>query len=204
MSFEITRERHGGVLLLVPSGRLDNENAADFELIIQEALGAGERHLVLDLAELDYLSNAGLRALGRLAKSLNTPGTSLRIAGARPALRQVFDASGTAVLFEFRSDRAAALADHPAAHGGQLAAELARLLGLPAAPAASDKNPPEVVRLAELALEVLGSRGRQTRAVRALAQGTQVMQRVVATPPAGKPATSRKPGFWARLFGRKG
>lgn len=196
-------ERHGGVLVLAPRGRLDNESAAAFELQIQEALGAGERHLVLDLAGLDYLSNAGLRALGRLAKSLNTPSTSLRLAGLSPALRQVLESAGVAVLFDIRANRAAALADHPAAQGGKLAVEVARLLGVvasepPPLPAGVDP-----AKLAELAMDMLGRSGKQTRAVRAMAQGTQVMQRVVAAN-AGPATSSRKPGFWQRLFGRKG
>jgi stage II sporulation protein AA (anti-sigma F factor antagonist) len=203
VSMEVARERHGGVLVLAPVGRLDNDNAEDFELLVQEAIGAGERHLVLDLARLDYLSNAGLRALGRMAKSLGTPSTSLRLAGLSPTLQQVLASAGVAVLFDVRPDRAAALADHPAAGGGRLASEVARLLGVgpdrpQPAPAGVD-----VARLAELAFDMLGRSGRQTRAVRALAQGTQVMQRAVPGPGVS-PAASRKPGFWQRLFGRKG
>lgn len=202
MAIELERERRGGVLVLAPAGRLDNDNAADFELAIQEVLSAGERHLVLDLAGLGYMSNAGLRTLGRLAKSLNTPTTSLRVAGLSPALRQVFDAAGVSVLFNLYRDREAALADHPAAQGAALANEMGRLLGVaPAAPA--EPASAEVLKLAELAMEILATRGRQTRAVRALAQGTQVMQRVSAAAGAAPAAASRKPSFWQRLFGRK-
>jgi len=204
MAFDVVRERHGGVMLLALQGRLDNENAADFELVIQEALAGGARHLVLDLADLEYLSNAGLRALSRIAKSLNATATSLRVAGASAALRQVFDASGASVLFEFHPDRAAALRDHPALRGAELATLVSQLLGLPAAPPAAAPTDPQHAKLAELALEILTTRGRQTRAVRALAQGTQVMQRVV-TAQGGKAAAPRKDagGFWQRLFGRR-
>jgi anti-anti-sigma factor len=201
MALEIERERHGGVLVLAPKGRLDNENAADFELALQEVLGAGERHLVIDLAGLGYVSNAGLRTMGRLAKSLNTPTTSLRVAGLNETLRQVFDAAGVSVLFDIRPNRAAALADHPAAQGAALAVEMCRLLGIDSA-AAPPEPPADTAKLAELAMDILSTRGRQTRAVRAMAQGTQVMQRVVATPGATASAP-RKAGFWQRLFGRR-
>ncbi len=202
MTVGLSRERHGGVLVLAPAGRLDNESAAEFELAIQEVLSAGERHLVLDLAGLDYVSNAGLRSLGRLAKSMNTPSTSLRIAGLQSPLRQAFEAAGVAVLFDIRADRAAALADHPAAGGAELAQRVAGLLGVAGGVPASGSGDPALARLAELAHEILATRGRQTRAVRALAQGTQVMQRVSAVP-SQPAAASRKPGFWQRLFGRK-
>jgi anti-anti-sigma factor len=201
MALELERERHGGVLVLAPTGRLDNENAADFELAMQEVLGAGERHLVLDLAGLSYVSNAGLRTIGRLAKSLNTPTTSLRVAGLSDAMRQVFDAAGVSVLFDIRASRSAALADHPAAQGAALAVEMCRLLGIDSSAPAPDISP-EAAKLAELAMDILSSRGRQTRAVRAMAQGTQVMQRVVSTP-AAPASAARKPSFWQRLFGRR-
>ena len=44
MTFAYSQERHGGVLVVAPSGRLDNESAVDFELAAQELLNAGERH----------------------------------------------------------------------------------------------------------------------------------------------------------------
>jgi anti-anti-sigma factor len=201
MALDLARERHGGVLVLALSGRLDNDNAGDFQLAVQEALAAGERHLVLDLAGLSYLSNAGLRTLGRLAKSLATPTTSLRIAGLSPALRQVFEAAGATVLFEVYPSRAAALAGHPASRGAALAGELCRLLGIAAPVAPVEPAAADTVTLAELALEILTTRGRQTRAVRALAQGTQVMQRVVPTAASAPPPS--RPGFWRRLFGRR-
>jgi anti-anti-sigma factor len=201
MALDLERERRGGVLVLAPKGRLDNENAADFELAMQEVLSAGERHLLLDLAGLGYVSNAGLRTMGRLAKSLNTPTTSLRVAGLSDTLRQVFDAAGVSVLFDIRPDRETALADHPAAQGAALAVEVCRLLGIDAA-VPPPEAAPDSAKLAELAMDILSTRGRQTRAVRAMAQGTQVMQRVVATPAAAS-AAARKPGFWQRLFGRR-
>ena len=30
MAFELVKDRHGGVLVLRPQGRLDNDNAAEF------------------------------------------------------------------------------------------------------------------------------------------------------------------------------
>jgi anti-anti-sigma factor len=203
MSVEIARENHGDVLVLAPLGRLDTDSAADFELAIEQALASGERHLVFDLAGLDYISNAGLRALGRLAKSLDTPSTSLRIAGLTPRMRQLFDDAGVGMLFDFRADRAAALADHPAARGRELAAQIAPLLG--AAAVTRGQGSADDERIAELAIQLLGGRGRQTRAVRAMAEGTQVMQQLATaqTPAPPRPAPAPRPGFWRRLFSRR-
>ena len=222
MAVEIRTERKGGVLVVAPSGRLDNESAADFELMTQEAVAAGERHLVLDLSGLSYMSNAGLRVMGSLAKSLKTPTTSLRVAGTPPSVRQVFDAAGIAMLFDMRADLRAALADHPAALGGgnALGEAVAGLLGVPAG---NDgiTTVPGADKLAEQAFGLLSGGGsgaaQQPRAARAMVEGTQVMKKITAplaasAPPpplpTGKPtakagsAAGEKVGFWARLFGR--
>lgn len=218
MAVDIQTERKGGVLVITPTGRLDNESAADFELLTQESVAAGERHLVIDLSGLGYMSNAGLRALGSLAKSLKTPTTSLRIAGPNASVRQVFDAAGIAMLFDIRSDLAAALADHPAASGSDLGEHAARLLGVRAGNDGIETTP-QAAKLAELAFGLLAGGGvQQPRAARAMVEGTQVMRKITAPvasssgPAAAPPGSGHiaaaakaaaKPGFWARLFGRK-
>jgi len=220
MAVELKTQRHGAVLVIAPVGRLDNESAADFELLAQESVAAGSRHLVLDLANLSYMSNAGLRVLGSLAKSLKTPTTSLRVAGATPAVRQVFDAAGIAMLFDMRDSLTAALADHPA--GGPasnlLGEHAARLLGINAGNAGVVEVP-GIGKLAEAAFALLAGGGapQQPRAARAMVEGTQVMRKITApvesatparppTLPAaagkGKAKSAEKPGFWSRLFGR--
>ncbi len=219
MAVDIQTERKGGVLIITPTGRLDNESAADFELLTQESVAAGNRHLVLDLSGLSYMSNAGLRALGSLAKSLKTPTTSLRVAGATPSVRQVFDAAGIAMLFDLRADLDAALLDHPAGTGSsKLGEHAARLLGINAGNA-SVAAVPGIAKLAETAFGLLSAGAvQQPRAARAMVEGTQVMRKITvpvetASSPAGaRPAAGAagkapskeksKPGFWARLFGR--
>lgn len=205
MSIDITRERNGSVLVARISGRLDNDSSADFELFAQEAVAGGERHLLLDLGALGYISNAGVRALATLAKSLATPSTSLRVAAVQPNVRQILDAAGVAILLDLYPDPAAALATHPALQGGALAADVMRLLGI--RPSADEAPQPQAARLAELAFELLSGKQHQNRAVRAVAQGTQVMRRVAAADIAAAssvaPAPPRKRSFWQRLFGRK-
>ena len=198
---ELRQERHGGVLVVAPGGRLDNDSAADFELAIQELLAAGERHLVVDLSGLSYISNAGLRVLAATAKALNAPATSLRLAGLSPALRQVFDAAGFSAMFDLHADTRSALASHPAARGADLGALAARLLGCaPGANAATAPSGVDAARLAALALELLAG-AQQPRAARAMAGGTRMVPRVAA-PLAAAPARPQPASWWKRLLGR--
>lgn len=205
MTMELRQERRGGVLVVSPSGRLDNDSAADFELWIQELLAAGERHLVVDLHALNYISNAGLRVLAATGKALNSPSTSLRLSGLTSALRQVFDAAGFSSMFDLYPDLDAALAGHPASRGADLGALAARLLGCDGQAATPAPEGLDVPRLATLALELL-SGAQQPRAARAMADGTRMVPRVSAPIPAsasGKPdAASGDAPWWKRLLRR--
>lgn len=203
MTFAFSQERHGGVLVVAPAGRLDNESAVDFELAAQELLNAGERHIVVDLAQLNYISNAGLRVLGKLGKALKTSDTSLRLCCLNASVRQVFDAAGAATMFDIRPDLERAIGDHPAARGaGDLVREAMRLLGL--AEASAPAPHPQAKTLAQLALDLMGGNAPPPRAARALAAGTQVVARVraedVLAAHAGAP---KKKSFFQRLFGGK-
>ncbi len=206
MAFELVQERHGGVLVLTPRGRLDNDNAAEFELAAQELLVAGERHIVVDLSELNYTSNAGLRVLGKMGKALKTPATSLMLCGLTPTLRQVFDAAGIALVFNIRPDLAQALGDHPAAQSsGELGRQAARLLGV-ASPADSQAPVPESIRtLTALATELMASGAAAPRRAHAMVDATQLAMRKVRPEDIARARGSEPQGkgsWWQRLFKR--
>ena len=202
MTFAFSQERHGGVLVVAPSGRLDNESAVDFELAAQELLNAGERHIVVDLAQLNYISNAGLRVLGKLGKALKTPETSLRLCGLTQSVRQVFDAAGAAAMFEIRPDLKAAVGDHPAARGaGDLVREALRLLGGPAA--AAPVALANAATLAQLAIDLMAGGAPAPRAARAMAAGTQVVARVRPEDIAAAQAAKQDKRSWfQKIFGK--
>jgi anti-anti-sigma factor len=201
MTFAYSQERHGGVLVVAPSGRLDNESAVDFELAAQELLNAGERHIVVDLGQLNYISNAGLRVLGKLGKALKTPDTSLRLCGLTASVRQVFDAAGAATMFEIRPDLKNAVGDHPAARGAaDLVRESLRLLG--GAASAAPVVLANAKTLAQLAVDLLAGGAPAPRAARAMAAGTQVVKSVrPADIAAAQAARDGKRSWFQRLFG---
>ena len=110
---EIAQEKRGAVSVLAPVGRLDTDSAADLELCVHDVLGTGIKHFVVDLAQINYVSSAGLRVLLMLAKSVDGKG-SLRVSGLNPQVQQVFDIAGFTKLFAIHPDRESALRDHPA------------------------------------------------------------------------------------------
>ena len=70
----ITKTKEGSRLVLALSGRLDTTTAPQLEAELKQSLD-GVTALVLDFAELAYLSSAGLRVLLVAQKAMNKQGT---------------------------------------------------------------------------------------------------------------------------------
>jgi len=106
---EIAEERIGDVLVLRPAGRLDGNSAGSFERALLAQIDSRPARLVLDLAELEYVSSAGLRAIllaVKRGKSVNCP----LLACCLPEhIREVFDLSGFGNVLPIHASREEAL-----------------------------------------------------------------------------------------------
>jgi anti-anti-sigma factor len=171
MTIEIRQEQQGEVRILALSGRLDTETSADLELALQDLQADGATHFVIDLADIGYVSSAGLRVLLALAKQLDGGRGSLKLCALNEAVRQVFDVAGFSRMFAIFPNRDAALASAAAAVAAAPAAKPAPAAAPPAraaaaaiapkpapAPAVPTKPaaPPEV-ELARRAADLLGA-----------------------------------------------
>ncbi len=91
------------------SGRIDSATANDFDQVAPHRAST-EGSLVIDLAEVDYVSSAGLRVFLRSAKAARSSGCRLVLTGLTSPVREVFDISGFATLFAITADRESAIA----------------------------------------------------------------------------------------------
>ena len=99
MEIQVTRMGKTHVISL--SGRWDAFSAASFEQRCADLLREeGMRHVVLDLAGVDYLSSFGLRAMLNLGKLLEPLGGELRVAALQPSVAKVYRGSGFNSLFQ--------------------------------------------------------------------------------------------------------
>lgn len=73
---EIIKNVSGEALTIEVKGRLNTDTAPQLENEIKE-IGAEIKRLVLDLAELEYVSSAGLRVLLIAQKKMNKQGVML-------------------------------------------------------------------------------------------------------------------------------
>lgn len=84
--------------VLRPSGRMDGQTSADLESECLEHLGGGTPRLALDLAEVPYVSSAGLRVILSLFRACASRGGALALLAPQPMVREVLAVSGFETL----------------------------------------------------------------------------------------------------------
>ncbi len=84
------------------TGRLDTLASAELNKAIEPYLQAGDVHMQLDCAEMNYISSSGLRILLSLHKALHEGGGSLVINGVQPAVMQILQMTGFSTFLNIR------------------------------------------------------------------------------------------------------
>lgn len=97
------------VTVLAPAGRVDSSNAKAFESQVLQKIQDGRTRLVMDFAELDYISSAGLRVVLIAGKKVKASGGVLALCGLSPTIRDVFEISGFISLFPVSETREEAI-----------------------------------------------------------------------------------------------
>ena len=106
---QITEQTRGGALVIQATGRLDSGTAGALEAVLPARIQANDK-VVLNLADVPYVSSAGLRVLLIGAKAARSGGKTLVLAGLSESVREVFDISGFTSLFTIAPDVDGALA----------------------------------------------------------------------------------------------
>ncbi|HEY7315981.1 MAG TPA: STAS domain-containing protein, partial [Candidatus Binatia bacterium] len=91
---EITERRTAEIVTLSLSGKLDTTTAKTFEEKILAQIESGERRIVIDLAQVDYISSAGLRVFVLAAKRLNIANGKMVLCSLKDPVKEVFDIAG--------------------------------------------------------------------------------------------------------------
>lgn len=79
------------VARLALNGALNTDTAPGFEIRLQEAVDRGMNVTLLDMADLDYISSAGLRVIFKAAKQVKNDGRSLAASNRQPHIEKVFE-----------------------------------------------------------------------------------------------------------------
>ena len=91
MSLNIEKKFSDGNTIVL-SGRLDTVTAPQLEAELEKILSDSDA-LVLDMANLEYISSAGLRVILKAQKAMNTKGT-MKLIHVGESIMEVFDITG--------------------------------------------------------------------------------------------------------------
>jgi anti-anti-sigma factor len=87
----IERTQVDGKVVLHVAGRMDADNATLFERQCESCIAEGVTSLVINLADLKYVSSMGLRSFVMIGQKLREKGGDFRICCVTGLVRQVFE-----------------------------------------------------------------------------------------------------------------
>ena len=106
---EVTTERLGHVLIASVIGRIEPAGAQTLQTKIIGAVQNGDRAVVMDFEQLDYIGNVGLRVLRIIGRILRDRNAALVVCSPHGVVSAVFAGTGVDMLIKVYPTRAAAL-----------------------------------------------------------------------------------------------
>ena len=94
MSLKIEKKNEGTKDIVLLSGRLDTTTSPELEAFVEKEL-TDAKELVFDLADLEYISSAGLRVILKVQKLMNKKG-SLKLIHVNDVIEEIFEVTGFA------------------------------------------------------------------------------------------------------------
>jgi anti-anti-sigma factor len=86
--------KDGQAVIVSVTGRIDTVSAPDFQQRIEDIVAQGEKKIVVDLENLEYVSSAGLRAILIGAQKAKAACGSLSCCALQGMVKKVFEISG--------------------------------------------------------------------------------------------------------------
>jgi stage II sporulation protein AA (anti-sigma F factor antagonist) len=106
----------GDILVACPSGRIDTNTYNDFKAVLHAELDKTKaKHLVIDLAGLEYMSSAGFRELFLAGRRMGRDGGTLSVCNFQPQVKELFEIAQFMTAYGVHETREAAVAAAKAA-----------------------------------------------------------------------------------------
>ncbi|MBA3495490.1 MAG: STAS domain-containing protein [Gemmatimonadales bacterium] len=109
MGFHQTRDA-SGVAVVQVEGQLIVGNRQELKELVQRALDAEDRRILIDFSRTGYIDSSGLGALVSISKRIREAGGELRLSGLNEDLRSLFELTKLHTLFEIAETPEQALA----------------------------------------------------------------------------------------------
>ena len=91
---KIDKSKSGNLLVLGPRGRLDSEGGPVLEDLVLKQVEGGERDIVIDLSQVDYMSSRGLRVVITGAKACQAAGGRLVACSPQTGVKKIIEMTG--------------------------------------------------------------------------------------------------------------
>lgn len=108
---EITQEKKGNINIIKVKGRLDASTSGKLEETLNEFTNQEKARVLVDCAELEYISSAGLRVLLATAKKFQQSAGKIFLSSLNTNVKQVFEISGFISIFPTYPSTEEAIAD---------------------------------------------------------------------------------------------
>lgn len=94
----VTSHDDAGITFVKMQGSLSSTTAEQGFEEMKKILDQGKKKIVINLADLDYISSGGIRVLLVTSKSLNGVQGELKISGAKGMVKEALETSGFGLL----------------------------------------------------------------------------------------------------------
>ena len=78
----------------MPEGRLDSTNAREFKALALGHIEGGEKGIIVDFSNLDYISSAGIRVVEIASRTLEKSGGRFTLCAMSDSVSRVFHITG--------------------------------------------------------------------------------------------------------------
>ncbi|MBI3764309.1 MAG: STAS domain-containing protein [Chloroflexi bacterium] len=96
---DISTNEEGRASVMKLNGRVDSATAPDLESALKKLVEGDKTRIVLDLADVEYMSSAGLRAMVSTLKAVKRVNGDLRLASPSPRVEEVLRLAGLTSIF---------------------------------------------------------------------------------------------------------
>lgn len=85
------------------NGRLDSNTSSMLEKELTGIIEQGNKYIIINLEELNYINSSGLRVFLAAAKLLDTMGEKLKICCVKDYIKEVFEIAGFLSIFDIQN-----------------------------------------------------------------------------------------------------
>lgn len=108
--FEVESSKSEQIQIISLNGYLDAHTAPKLESAIQHSISSGEKYILINFENLDYISSAGLGVFMAFIEDLRDLKGDIKMSSMKPKVFSVFDLLGFPILFDILNTQQEAIA----------------------------------------------------------------------------------------------